>query len=101
MDNLKILLIGKLLEMINDATSALSTRVKHIESIDLMLKPKLRKDSKGRTIVNLPIAFSMFDAIRADLCGLLISDPVIRYMVYLLRICVCVALLEKVIKFSN
>lgn len=102
MDNLKNpVLIGKLLEMINDATSALSTRVSSYREIDLMLKPKVEKDSKGRTIVNLPIAFSMFDAIRADLCGLLISDPVIRYDGVSPEDMVGVALLEKVISFQT
>jgi hypothetical protein len=102
MDNLKNpVLISKILEMVNDATSALSMRVQQYREIDAMLKPKIEKDEKGRTVVNLPIAFSMFDAIRADLCGLLINEPVIRYDGVSPEDMVGVALLEKVISFQT
>ena len=66
-----------------------------------MLKPRIEKTSKGTAVVNLPIAFSMFDAIRADICGLLINDPVIRYDGVSPEDMLGVALLEKVIGFQT
>lgn len=102
MDNLRNpVLLSKVLEMVNESTGVLSTRVKQYQEIDSMLKPRIEKTSKGTAVVNLPIAFSMFDAIRADICGLLINDPVIRYDGVSPEDMLGVALLEKVIGFQT
>ena len=102
MDNLRNpVLLSKVLEMVNESTGVLSTRVKQYQEIDSMLKPRIEKTSKGTAVVNLPIAFSMFDAIRADICGLLINDPVIRYDGISPEDMLGVALLEKVIGFQT
>ena len=102
MDNIRNpVLLSKVLEMVNESTGVLSTRVKQYQEIDSMLKPRIEKTNKGTAVVNLPIAFSMFDAIRADICGLLINDPVIRYDGISPEDMLGVALLEKVIGFQT
>ena len=94
------ILLNKVLEQLNEASAALSMRVKQYEAIDDMLRPQMKTNKDGKVEVVLPIAFSMFDSIRTDLCSLLLTDPLIKYEGVSPEDTVGVALLEKVVQYQ-
>ena len=94
------MLLGKLMELIEQAHSDLLVRIAGFQKIDDMLKPTIVMDAKQVKSVNLPITFSMYDSICADLCNILITDPILRYDSVSPEDAAGVGLLEKVVAFQ-
>ena len=93
-------LLAKLVELIEESHSDLMSRITSFRKIDEMLRPTIETDNRGVNKVNLPIAFPMYDTICAELCNILISDPVIKYEGVSPEDAAGVGLLEKVVAFQ-
>lgn len=93
--------LGLLQQMIISAYGPLTERVGVFRAIDELMNPKVVGNYRAGSVeVALPIAYSMFDVLRAQLTNVIFQEPLLRYSAVEPDDVVGAALLEKVVDFQ-